>query len=93
MAGVFRVGIISFINHGSKPLMKTTLPTLTQACNISGKTLRGSAPRPAKPAPYPYTEKGYGFLNAVMDKTTKRMDENSKVFFDWISPEFQFIIP
>jgi NADH dehydrogenase (ubiquinone) 1 alpha subcomplex subunit 10 len=79
MAGVFRVGIISFINGPAKPLMKTTLPTITQVCNISGKTLRGTGPKIVKPKPYPYTEKPYGFLEAVMDKTTKRFDDNSKI--------------
>lgn len=81
MAGVFRVGVISLINKTTtKPLVKATLPTITQCCNISGKTLRGSQ-KLQKPAPYPYKEKPYGFSNALFDKTTKRFDENSKVKF------------
>lgn len=82
MAGVFRVGIIGILGKtsgSSKPLIKTALPALTQVCYISGKTLRASEPQVQKPAPYPYKDKPYGFLEAVMDKTTKRMDENSKV--------------
>lgn len=79
MAGVFRVGVISLINKSStKPLVKATLPTITQCCNISGKTLRGTQ-KIEKHKPYPYNEKPYGLLNAFFDKTTKRFDENSKV--------------
>lgn len=33
----------------------------------------------SKPAPYPYKDKGYTFLNAVFDNTLKRFDENTKV--------------
>lgn len=80
MAGVFRVGVINFINRStsSKPLVKATIPALIQSCGISGKTLRG-AQKIVKPKPYPYKEKSYGFTQAIFDKTTPRMDENSKL--------------
>lgn len=79
MAGVFRVGVIGVIHRSSsKPLAKAAIPSLTQTCGISGKILR-TAQNIQKPKPYPYTEKGYGFLNAVFDRTTKRFDDNSKV--------------
>ena len=80
MSGVLRISIVSCLSKApcSKPLFKTTLPAITQVCNISGKTLRG-AQKLSKPAPYPYNEKNYSFINAVFDKTTKRLDENSKV--------------
>lgn len=79
MAGVFRVGVVSLINKSSaKPLVKATLPTITQCCNISGKSIRGTQ-KIEKHKPYPYNEKPYGFLNAIFDKTTKRFDDNSKV--------------
>ncbi|CAO1383107.1 unnamed protein product [Diamesa hyperborea] len=79
MAGVFRVGVVSLINKSSaKPLVKATLPTITQCCNISGKSIRGTQ-KIEKHKPYPYNEKPYGFLNAIFDKTTKRFDDNSKL--------------
>lgn len=79
MAGVLRFGVIGVVHRSSsKPLVKATIPALTQSCKISGKIIR-SAQNIVIPKPYPYKEKGYGFLNAVFDKTTKRFDENSKV--------------
>lgn len=80
MAGVLRVGVVSFINRStvSKPLAKATVPALIQSCGISGRTLRGSQ-KLVKPKPYDYKDKHYGFFQALFDKTTKRLDENSKV--------------
>lgn len=92
MAGVFRVGVASLINKSSaKPLVKATLPTITQCCNISGKSLRGTQ-KIEKHKPYPYNEKPYGFLNAIFDKTTKRFDDNSKVIIK-IKSNLYFISP
>lgn len=51
---------------------------ITPKCFISGKTLRGSN-KVVKPAPYPYETKKYGLFQAFLDKTSKRIDENSKV--------------
>lgn len=51
---------------------------ITPKCFISGKTLRGSV-KTVKPAPYPYQTKKYGLFNSFFDKTSKRIDENSKV--------------
>lgn len=51
---------------------------ITPKCFISGKTLRGST-KVVKPAPYPYETKKYGLFQAFLDKTSKRIDENSKV--------------
>lgn len=79
MAGVLRFSvIIGGISKSSKPLVKTNIPALIQACGISGKTLRGDN-KVQRPAPYPYREKDYTFSNAWLDKTTKRFDENTKV--------------
>jgi NADH dehydrogenase (ubiquinone) 1 alpha subcomplex subunit 10 len=77
MAGIV-VRMAGRLNVNSPVLQKILLPSLQQACNISGKTMR-SAQRPVKPAPYPYKEKNYSFVNALFDKTTKRFDDNSKV--------------
>ncbi|KAK7078403.1 Ndufa10p [Halocaridina rubra] len=32
-----------------------------------------------RPSPYPYKENSYGFFQALVDKTTHRIDENSKI--------------
>lgn len=79
MAAVFRVGLIGTVSRSSKPLVKATIPAMVQSCGISGKLIRATQ-NIVKPKPYPYKEKGYGFFNAVIDKTTKRFDDNSKVF-------------
>ena len=47
---------------------------------IAGQYLRELHPRPPKPKPYPYQTKKYNFWN-YMDKTSDRLDENSKVKF------------
>ena len=78
MAAVFRVGLIGTVGRSSKPLAKASIPALMQSCGISGKILRATQ-NIVKPKPYPYKEKGYGFIDAVFDKTTKRFDDNSKV--------------
>jgi NADH dehydrogenase (ubiquinone) 1 alpha subcomplex subunit 10 len=76
MAAVFRIGVIGLAGKSPKPLAK--LPSLTQVCGIAGKVLRDGQ-NIIKPKPYPYKTKDYGFLNACLDKTTKRFDDNSKV--------------
>lgn len=48
--------------------------------SIMGKALRESLPPPPpKPAPFDYVNKDYTWLRSLMDRTTHRMDENSKV--------------
>lgn len=85
MNGVFQMGI-RFINRPTsvKLLLEAktcTSPGLIGACNISGKTLRGS--KLSKPKPYPYEEKSYSAFQAWKDTlfkdTTSRFDENTKV--------------
>lgn len=80
MAGVIRVGIIRILGRQSSLLnTQNSLPAaLSQKCNISGKTMRGSN-RPPKPKPWPYETKKYGVIQALFDKTTKRLDDNSKI--------------
>lgn len=80
MAGVLRVGVI--IGKTTKPLVKANIPVVVQACGIAGKVLR-EANKVEKPAPYPYRTKEYTFFQAFLDKTTKRFDENSKVFVNF----------
>ncbi|KPJ20830.1 NADH dehydrogenase [ubiquinone] 1 alpha subcomplex subunit 10, mitochondrial [Papilio machaon] len=48
--------------------------------SIMGKALRESLPPPPpKPAPFDYVNKDYTWLRSLMDRTTHRLDENSKV--------------
>ncbi|XP_055382561.1 NADH dehydrogenase [ubiquinone] 1 alpha subcomplex subunit 10, mitochondrial [Condylostylus longicornis] len=80
MAGIVRVAFVKAIGPNSKFLnVQNALPAaLSQKCKISGKTMRGSV-KVSKPKPWPYKEKGYGLLQAMFDKTSKRLDENSKI--------------
>lgn len=45
---------------------------------ITGKLLKESRPD-HKPKPWPYKEKKYTFFHQLVDRTTSRFDENSKV--------------
>lgn len=85
MSGVFRIGI-RFLNRsnsasGSLLDARVTSALVVPACNISGKTLRGS--KLSKPKPFPYQEKRYTAFQACKDvlfkNTTSRFDENTKV--------------
>uniref|UniRef100_U5EVK8 NADH dehydrogenase [ubiquinone] 1 alpha subcomplex subunit 10, mitochondrial n=1 Tax=Corethrella appendiculata TaxID=1370023 RepID=U5EVK8_9DIPT len=82
MANIIRNGLnqILFNTTKNKPIINSKIinPSLQFICNISGKTIRGEASL-NKPKPFPYKEKNYGFLQACFDKTTKRLDENSKI--------------
>lgn len=80
MASVLRFGGLRLINFTENSLLniRKYQPTLQQACFISGKTLRGTQ-KLVKTKPYDYKNKGYTVFNAIFDKTTHRMDENSKV--------------
>ncbi|CAB3229457.1 unnamed protein product [Arctia plantaginis] len=47
---------------------------------ISGKVLRESLPPPPrKPAPFDYVNKDYSYFRSLIDRTTHRFDDNSKV--------------
>ncbi|XP_046396193.1 NADH dehydrogenase [ubiquinone] 1 alpha subcomplex subunit 10, mitochondrial [Ischnura elegans] len=48
-----------------------------QCAFISGKALRDQDLK--IPAPYPYKEKRYLVFNAIFDRTTRRLNENSKI--------------
>lgn len=72
MAGVLRISL-----RGLTAGNKTTV-VVQQQCNISSKSMRG-ARKLVKPPPYPYKQKGYGFMNALFDSTPSRFDENTKV--------------
>lgn len=79
MAGIFRVGVIGVINRSTpKPLMRAAVPSVIQSCGISGKIIRATE-KVVRPKPFPYKEKMYGLFNALLDRTLKRFDENTKV--------------
>ncbi|XP_072391743.1 NADH dehydrogenase [ubiquinone] 1 alpha subcomplex subunit 10, mitochondrial [Diabrotica undecimpunctata] len=78
MSTFVRVGF-SRVNQGlCNVLNKTQNVTLIRA--ISSKTTRsGEEQRSPKPAPWPYQEKGFNLFHYLYDKTTARLDENSKI--------------
>ncbi|XP_037916883.1 NADH dehydrogenase [ubiquinone] 1 alpha subcomplex subunit 10, mitochondrial [Hermetia illucens] len=80
MASIIRVGIVGVLGRqqAAALLTQASAPSMMQKCNISSKSVRAGASA-KKPKPYPYREKGYGLLQAMLDKTTKRLDENSKL--------------
>lgn len=53
------------------------LPTLNHAANISSKALR-DLNGVKRPPPYDYKNKGYNLFQSWFDRTTPRIDENSK---------------
>lgn len=77
MSGVLRSGVVRSIVRSNLLNTQNLTPIIVQKCNISGKTLRGS--KIVKPKAYDYKHRNYGFIQACLDKTTKRLDENSKI--------------
>lgn len=52
----------------------------TSKRHIVSKALQATlGPKPSKPAPFPYKEKKYTLLRSMIDKTTTRFDENTKL--------------
>lgn len=74
MASLIRVGFARIVNNA----VPNPCVTYIGVRNISGKTMRVKAPK-AKPAPWPYKTKKYRYIDTLYDKTTHRLDENSKV--------------
>ncbi|CAH0561410.1 unnamed protein product [Brassicogethes aeneus] len=78
MASLFRVGVCRFVGkNGNNLLLKNDNPTHLLRTITSKTMMKGD--RPKKPEPYPYNTKKYGFLKSLIDRTTPRMDENSKL--------------
>ncbi|XP_044255747.1 NADH dehydrogenase [ubiquinone] 1 alpha subcomplex subunit 10, mitochondrial [Tribolium madens] len=73
MANLVRIGL----RLANKGLFAKT--EVTSLRFISGKLLRCQDDRPPKPAPWNYKEKSYTILNYWTDRTTSRLDENSKI--------------
>uniref|UniRef100_A0A1I8Q2W2 NADH dehydrogenase [ubiquinone] 1 alpha subcomplex subunit 10, mitochondrial n=1 Tax=Stomoxys calcitrans TaxID=35570 RepID=A0A1I8Q2W2_STOCA len=75
MTAVFRVGLIRLCSRNA-PALPAGLSQ--QQRSISGKTMRGG-PRVIQHKPFPYKEKEYNVIQTMLDKTTKRLNENSKI--------------
>ncbi|KAI8120610.1 NADH dehydrogenase [ubiquinone] 1 alpha subcomplex subunit 10, mitochondrial [Lucilia cuprina] len=75
MTAVFRVGLIRLCSRNAAPVVPAAV---NQQRFISGKTMRGG-PRVITHKPFPYKEKEYGVFQSMLDKTTKRLHENSKI--------------
>ncbi|XP_026464141.1 NADH dehydrogenase [ubiquinone] 1 alpha subcomplex subunit 10, mitochondrial-like [Ctenocephalides felis] len=77
MANIYQLGFCRLIPKSKKFLSAKHL-TVTSVCNVSGKEMRSVNPIERFP-PYDYKKKGYGFINAFFDYTTKRFNDNTKV--------------
>lgn len=75
MTAVFRVGLVRLCSR-TAPALPAGLSQ--QQRSISGKTMRGG-PRVIQHKPFPYKEKSYGVIQSMLDKTMKRLNENSKI--------------
>ncbi|XP_004927649.1 NADH dehydrogenase [ubiquinone] 1 alpha subcomplex subunit 10, mitochondrial [Bombyx mandarina] len=78
MATLVRTAVIKVIS----PTQGTKIAacTFVQNRNISGRAMREALPPPPpKPAPFDYVNKDYTWLRSLIDRTTHRFDDNSKV--------------
>uniref|UniRef100_A0A1B0AY20 NADH dehydrogenase [ubiquinone] 1 alpha subcomplex subunit 10, mitochondrial n=1 Tax=Glossina palpalis gambiensis TaxID=67801 RepID=A0A1B0AY20_9MUSC len=73
MTAVLRLG---FMRLCQRPA--TTAGAVNQQRFISGKTMRGG-PRVITHKPFPYKEKNYNVFTSMIDKTTPRLNDNSKL--------------
>lgn len=78
MTAVLRGAFARFAKTPNLLNVQANLPAIQQSCNISGKTMRGG-PRPLV-NPYDYKNKRYNVFKAILDKTTYRFNDNSKVY-------------
>lgn len=76
MAAVLRSTILRIVPATN--VVAKHLPCIQQAAGISSKALRDLR-GVKRPPPFDYKNKAYTFTTAIFDKTTKRIDENSKV--------------
>jgi len=81
LSGSVRRGLSSLkgLAAGKLPaqLVAPTNLARTQVATIVSKNLRDADYK--RPAPFDYKNTKYGFIQALMDKTTHRFDENSKI--------------
>jgi hypothetical protein len=79
MACLIRVGLSRLTNANSVKSLLFAKTEINFLRPISSKLLRDQdVDAPKKPAPWNYKEKSYNILNYWTDRTTSRLDENSK---------------
>jgi hypothetical protein len=79
MACLIRVGLSRLTNANSVKSLLFAKTEINFLRPISSKLLRDQdVDAPKKPAPWNYKEKPYNILNYWTDRTTSRLDENSK---------------
>lgn len=78
MAGLVRNRITVAYGRSLSKLVARHLPCVQQSANISSKAWR-ELNGIKRPPPYDYKNKGYKLYNSWFDKTSKRLDDNSKV--------------
>lgn len=86
MANIYQLGLGRFVIKSNKFLNPKCVGIIS-TCNISGKEMRVAYPIERLP-PYDYKKKGYSFFRALFDHTTKRFNDNSKVFLKWLESIF-----
>ncbi|KRX38020.1 NADH dehydrogenase [ubiquinone] 1 alpha subcomplex subunit 10, mitochondrial, partial [Trichinella sp. T9] len=72
---------MAFIGFRCNNLISSTILKLS-SCKPLHRTVTSKlfyTPDPDKPAPWPYKEKGYRWWHQHIDRTTKRLDENSRL--------------
>ncbi|XP_037796182.1 NADH dehydrogenase [ubiquinone] 1 alpha subcomplex subunit 10, mitochondrial-like [Penaeus monodon] len=74
---VVRKGVSSLTGLAGRRLLPSASVLQPQVATIVSKALRDKDYR--RPAPFPYKDSQYGLVAALMDKTTHRFDENSKI--------------
>lgn len=78
MSNLVRVSLRKILLNNENLLDATRNVKLVRT--ITSRTTRAGQDLPSKPKPWPYQTKSYTFLNYFFDKTTARLDENSKVY-------------
>lgn len=80
MVSIIRSGLTNILNGGStRTFLFTNKHGTTILRTITSKALRELEGRPPKPKPWPYETKNFNYFNYLYDRTTARLDENSKV--------------
>ncbi|KAF5274863.1 hypothetical protein FQA39_LY07045 [Lamprigera yunnana] len=80
MAAVFRIGVVRVLcSQNTNKLLSNRNDLILPVRGIYGKALKNALPPIWKPNPWPYKTKRYNLFHYLYDKTSKRIDENSKI--------------
>ncbi|XP_018577620.1 NADH dehydrogenase [ubiquinone] 1 alpha subcomplex subunit 10, mitochondrial [Anoplophora glabripennis] len=77
MSSLIRVNLRRILFNNDNLLDATRNIKLSRS--ITSRSTRSVTDSPHKPKPWPYQNKSYTLLNYFFDKTTARLDENSKI--------------